>query len=248
MKELILGGARSGKSEFAGICAETGGMPVTCVVTAQPNDREMSTRIRHHREKRPAHWKVVEEPVSLAATLKAMAAPEQCLLVDCLTLWLSNLLHADQDDSVAEAGDSMFVREREALVVALPALAGHIILVSNEVGMGIVPLGELSRRFSDEAGRLHQDLARLCDRVTLMAGIGSQRGPHGNRAPTPGAAHQATGLARRTRNDSNTSLWFAAAKSAGGRSSAHWGVCGGPRRCRGRRVGLPTVGHRGDGA
>lgn len=169
MKELILGGARSGKSGFAESRAQTSGLTVTCIVTAQPNDQEMAARIRHHREKRPAPWKVVEEPVSLAATLKALAAPGQCLLVDCLTLWLSNLLHADRGDPVmAGPHEPMFAREREALVAALPALAGHIILVSNEVGMGIVPLGELSRRFSDEAGRLHQDLAGICDRVTLM--------------------------------------------------------------------------------
>lgn len=168
MKELILGGARSGKSGYAESKAETSGMAVTCIVTAQPGDQEMTARIHHHREKRPTHWKVVEEPVLLAATLKALAAPGRCLLVDCLTLWLSNLLHADRGDAVADSRESVFAREREALVATLPALAGHIIFVSNEVGMGIVPLGELSRRFSDEAGRLHQDLAGICDRVTLM--------------------------------------------------------------------------------
>lgn len=168
MKELILGGSRSGKSSFAESRAEASGMAVTCIVTAQPNDQEMATRIRHHREKRAPHWKVVEEPVSLAATLKALAAPGQCLLVDCLTLWLSNILHADQDDPVAGSRESVFAREREALVGTLPALAGRVILVSNEVGMGIVPLGELSRRFADEAGRLHQSLAGICDRVTLI--------------------------------------------------------------------------------
>lgn len=168
MKELILGGARSGKSGFAEGRAEASGMAVTCIVTAQPNDQEMAARIRYHREKRPPHWKVVEKPVSLATTLQALAAPDQCLLVDCLTLWLSNILHADHGDPVVGSPESVFAREREALVATLPALAGCIILVSNEVGMGIVPLGELSRRFCDEIGRLHQDLAGLCDRVTLM--------------------------------------------------------------------------------
>ncbi|MCR4300979.1 MAG: bifunctional adenosylcobinamide kinase/adenosylcobinamide-phosphate guanylyltransferase [Sulfuricaulis sp.] len=168
MKELILGGARSGKSSFAESRAEASRMAVTCIVTAQPDDQEMAVRIRHHREKRSPHWKVVEKPVSLAATLKALAAPDQCLLVDCLTLWLSNVLHADQDDSVVGSSESVFAREHEALVATIPVLAGHIILVSNEVGMGIVPLGELSRRFADEAGRLHQSLAGICDRVTLM--------------------------------------------------------------------------------
>ena len=168
MKDLILGGARSGKSGFAGGRAEASGMAVTCIVTAQPRDPEMAARIRHHRETRPVRWEVVEEPVSLAATMKVLATPGRCLLVDCLTLWLSNLLHADQGGPAAGSRKSVFTREREALVAALPGLAGHIILVSNEVGMGIVPLGELSRRFADEAGRLHQDLAGICDKVTLM--------------------------------------------------------------------------------
>ncbi|MHB1142867.1 MAG: bifunctional adenosylcobinamide kinase/adenosylcobinamide-phosphate guanylyltransferase [Sulfuricaulis sp.] len=167
MKELILGGTRSGKSGFAESRAEASGMAVTCIVTAQPGDQEMTARIRHHREKRPAHWRVVEEPLSLTATLKALAAPGQCLIVDCLTLWLSNLLHADQG-SPADPRESVFTRERGALIATLPALAGHIIFVSNEAGMGIVPLGELSRRFADESGRLHQDLAGICDRVTFM--------------------------------------------------------------------------------
>lgn len=168
MKELILGGARSGKSAFAGRRAETSGLAVTCVVTARPGDEEMAARIRHHREQRPAHWEVVEEPVALAGALKMLDSPGRCLLVDCLTLWLSNLMHADMRDRPPGQSDSVFARERRALVNALPALAAHVILVSNEVGMGIVPLGELSRRFADEAGRLHQDLAGICDRVTLM--------------------------------------------------------------------------------
>lgn len=159
MKELILGGARSGKSRFAENRARESGLAVTCVVTAEARDAEMAARIQEHRERRPPHWKVVEEPVSLAAALKALAAPDRCLLVDCLTIWFSNLLHSHPNSAGGE---------RHALIEALPTLAGHIIFVSNEVGMGIVPLGELSRRFRDDIGRLHQDLARTCDRVTLM--------------------------------------------------------------------------------
>lgn len=163
-----MGGARSGKSGFAEARAEASGMAVTCIVTAQPNDQEMAARIRHHRVSRPPHWKVVEQPVSLAAALKALAAPDQCLLVDCLTLWLSNILHAGQDAQKTGTSESVFAREREALIATVPELTGHVIFVSNEVGMGIVPLGELSRRFADEAGRLHQSLAGICDRVILM--------------------------------------------------------------------------------
>lgn len=167
MKELILGGVRSGKSRLAENKARAGGLVVTCVVTAQSHDAELAERVREHRKQRPAHWKVVEEPLSLAATLKTLAAPDRCLLVDCLTIWLSNLLHAGQDLAVMSP-ESIIMRERQALLETIPTLTGHIIFVSNEVGMGIVPLGELSRRFCDEIGRLHQDLAGLCDRVTLM--------------------------------------------------------------------------------
>lgn len=166
MKELILGGARSGKSRFAESKACAAGLAVTCIVTAQPQDAEMAERIRKHREHRPSHWKVVEEPLSLAMALKTLAAPDRCLLVDCLTIWFSNLLHSGH--TFYEGRESAMACEREALLETLPTLAGHIIFVSNEVGMGIVPLGELSRRFRDEIGRLHQDLAALCDRVTLM--------------------------------------------------------------------------------
>lgn len=161
MKELIFGGARSGKSGLAEQRARESGLHVTFVATGAPDDAEMAERIRRHRAKRPADWGLVEEPLTLAAALRAHAAPDRCLLVDCLTLWLSNLLHADDAQC--------FARERQALLDALPALPGHVILVSNEVGFGVVPMGELTRRFCDEAGRLHQDLARLCDRVTLVA-------------------------------------------------------------------------------
>lgn len=167
MKELILGGARSGKSRFAENRAREAGLAVTCIVTAQAHDAEMAARIHEHRNRRPPHWEVVEEPASLAAALKALAAPSRCLLVDCLTLWFSNLLHIDQQANV-EQQKSILARERQALFEALPTLAGHIIFVSNEVGMGIVPLGQLTRRFCDDIGRLHQDLAAVCERVTLM--------------------------------------------------------------------------------
>jgi adenosylcobinamide kinase/adenosylcobinamide-phosphate guanylyltransferase len=161
MKELILGGARSGKSALAEQAARDSGLAVTYIATATAGDPEMAARIAHHRGKRPPGWGLVEEPIRLAAALRGHAAPGRCLLVDCLTLWLNNLLLAGDE--------SLFRRERAALLEGLPGLPGRIILVGNEVGMGVVPLGELTRRFCDEAGRLHQDLARLCDRVTLVA-------------------------------------------------------------------------------
>ncbi len=159
MKELILGGARSGKSALAQRTAAASGKAVIYIATATAGDEEMAARIARHRLDRPAEWRVVEEPLSLAAVLREHAGADRCLLVDCLTLWLSNLLH----------GDGVFDAERDAVLQALPELPGDIILVSNEVGMGIVPVGALSRRFCDEAGRLNQDVAVLCERVTLVA-------------------------------------------------------------------------------
>jgi adenosylcobinamide kinase/adenosylcobinamide-phosphate guanylyltransferase len=166
MKELILGGARSGKSALAQQQAAASGLEVVFIATASAGDEEMATRIARHRADRPAHWQLVEEPVALADALCRHATAERCLLVDCLTLWLSNLLH---DEAVDEA---RLARERDTLLQILPTLPGHIILVSNEVGLGVIPLGPLTRRFCDEAGRLHQALAAQCDRVTLtVAGL-----------------------------------------------------------------------------
>lgn len=160
MKQLILGGSRSGKSSLAEQRASESNLAVSYIATATAGDGEMAARIAQHQARRPAHWKIVEEPLQLADTLRKHAASDRCLLVDCLTLWLTNLLCANDE--------ALFQRERAALLETLPALPGHIILVSNEVGMGIVPLGELSRRFSDEAGWLNQEAARICERVTLM--------------------------------------------------------------------------------
>jgi adenosylcobinamide kinase/adenosylcobinamide-phosphate guanylyltransferase len=161
MHSLILGGARSGKSALA----ERLALPfadVVYIATAQARDGEMAARVAHHRERRPAHWRTHEEPLALAAALREHARDGRCVLVDCLTLWLSNLLGDEQDPALYE-------REREALLQTLPALPGEIVLVSNEVGLGVVPLGELTRRFVDEAGRLHQTLATRCERVLFVA-------------------------------------------------------------------------------
>ncbi len=163
MKELILGGMRSGKSRLAEQQAQASQRPVTYIATALAGDEEMRRRIAEHRARRPSSWTVVEEPLALARALRANASCERCVIVDCLTLWLTQLL---------SAGEDRFAQEREALLAVLPELEGHLILVSNETGLGIVPLGALNRRFCDEAGRLHQDLARICDRVLLtVAGL-----------------------------------------------------------------------------
>lgn len=161
MRSLILGGARSGKSALAERIATETGREVVYIATAQGGDDEMRVRIAHHRSQRPSHWRCVEEPVALAAALRDYADDGRCVLVDCLTLWLTNLL-ADPDDA-------RFEHERVALLDVLPDLRGDIVLVSNEVGLGVVPMGALTRRFVDEAGRLHQALARRCDRVLFVA-------------------------------------------------------------------------------
>jgi adenosylcobinamide kinase/adenosylcobinamide-phosphate guanylyltransferase len=158
---LILGGARSGKSALAERLALESGRDVVYIATAQALDAEMSERIAHHPSRLPAAWTSIEEPMALGAVLREQARQHRFLLVDCLTLWLSNLLGAE--DPVR------FATEREALLDALEVATGDVVFVSNEVGLGITPLGELTRRFVDEAGRLHQALAQRCDRVVFVA-------------------------------------------------------------------------------
>ncbi|MBL0353413.1 MAG: bifunctional adenosylcobinamide kinase/adenosylcobinamide-phosphate guanylyltransferase [Dechloromonas sp.] len=173
MKELILGGTRSGKSALAESRATATACKVIYVATATPGDPEMAARIAHHRARRPADWHCVEEPIRLADALRDLAAPATCILVDCLTLWLSNLFFAGQAARQAEAGlplDCPLLREQVAALLAiLPDLPGHVILVSNEVGCGIVPMHPVSRLFADEQGRLNQRVAARCDQVTLVA-------------------------------------------------------------------------------
>jgi adenosylcobinamide kinase/adenosylcobinamide-phosphate guanylyltransferase len=174
MRELIFGGARSGKSALAERRAGECGLRVIYVATARAEDEEMRRRIAHHQARRPAAWELVESPLGLGAALRRHAAPDACLLVDCLTLWLSNLLFAGESARQAEIGlavDCPLLRdETEALIETLPRLPGRIILVSNEVGWGIVPMASVSRLFADEQGRLNQRVAAVCERVTLVAG------------------------------------------------------------------------------
>jgi len=164
MLQLILGGARSGKSRLAEKLAAESGCAVTYIATSQPLDGEMNERVRHHRQRRPEHWALIEEPVELARVLRDNARADACLLVDCLTLWLTNLLMLEDLQRLNA--------ERDALLECLAELPGEILFVSNETGMGVVPLGELTRRYVDEAGWLHQALAERCQRVVLtVAGL-----------------------------------------------------------------------------
>lgn len=136
------------------------GLPVTYVATALACDDEMVVRIAAHKSRRPAGWSLIEEPLGLARVLSEQAGEGRCLLVECLTLWLTNVLTHPDPGRLAV--------ERDALLSHIPSLPGRLILVGNETNMGIIPLGELSRRYCDEAGRLHQELAQLCDGVLFM--------------------------------------------------------------------------------
>ena len=162
---LVVGGARSGKSTYAEKIAMDSGLAVTYIATAQIYDAEFNARVQHHKSRRPADWELIEEPHRLTQAIAQYAAPEQCLIVDCLTLWLAQWICPECN----APADSSWESEREAFLTLLPALPGNIILVSNEVGMGIVPLGEINRRFQDEQGRLNQAVAALCKEVVFIA-------------------------------------------------------------------------------
>lgn len=156
---LVLGGARSGKSAYAeALLADIAG-PRIYVATAEAGDAEMAERIAHHQTRRGAAWRTVEAPLDLATALDAHASAEGALLVDCLTLWLNNLMAADRDIEAESAA-------LERAVVGSP---GRIVLVSNEVGLGIVPDNPLARRFRDCAGRLNKRMATAADEVVFIA-------------------------------------------------------------------------------
>lgn len=154
---LVLGGARSGKSRFAeSLVAASGRRPV-CIATAEAGDAEMAARIAAHRARRGSEWTTVEEPLDIAAAA-AGAAEDSAVLIDCLTLWLANLMAAGRD---AEA-------ESAALPAALRAASAPVVCVANEVGLGVVPGTELARRFRDAAGAANREAAAAADRVWLI--------------------------------------------------------------------------------
>ena len=174
-RTLVLGGARSGKSAHAEQLAQNSGKEVIYIATAQAGDGEMTTRIAHHRMQRPARWTTVEEPLRLGDAILRQARPDRLLLVDCLTLWLTNLMFSS-GQAYPEVGDialpELFHSERAHLLYALAEIEDtgcDLILVSNEVGMGIVPYGAISRCFTDEAGRLNQAVAAVCDKAVFVA-------------------------------------------------------------------------------
>jgi adenosylcobinamide kinase / adenosylcobinamide-phosphate guanylyltransferase len=156
---LVLGGARSGKSAYALKVAEASCAERLYVATARPGDEEMAARIARHQADRGRGWTTLEEPLEVARALASEARPGRAIVVDCLTLWLANLMLAGRDPEPAVAG----------LADAVAALAGPAILVSNEVGMGIVPDHKLGREFRDWQGRANEEIARVCDRAIFIA-------------------------------------------------------------------------------
>lgn len=162
MKHLVLGGVKSGKSRRAEALArewsEKNLGEVVYIATARAYDDEFGERIKYHQAQRPAHWKTLEVPLEVAQMLNHYSGTQCCVLLECLTLWLSNILCDDLDlkDHIQQLCD------------AIESYEGELIVVSNETGMGIIPENALARRFGDEAGMLHQRLATLCDDVTLV--------------------------------------------------------------------------------
>ena len=157
---LVLGGARSGKSRFAEQEVVGAGRGKLYIATSEIWDDEMARRVDLHRQQRGKDWQLVEEPLALCEALKAYATSENSVLVDCLTLWLTNLMMAERDIAAAS-------KELGSTLVTLPRDA-HVVLVSNEVGQGIVPMEKMSRDFRDHAGRLHQDIATAVDDVWFV--------------------------------------------------------------------------------
>jgi adenosylcobinamide kinase / adenosylcobinamide-phosphate guanylyltransferase len=153
---LVLGGARSGKSRHAEALAAGHGGDKLYIATAQAGDDEMAARIAAHRSRRGPDWSTVEAPLALVEALESAAEP--FVLVDCLTLWISNLLLGGHD----------IAPQVERLAKAVGARPGTVVVVSNEVGLGIVPDNPLARRFRDEAGLANQRLAQACDEVVLV--------------------------------------------------------------------------------
>ena len=160
MNTLVLGGIKSGKSRFAESVATNTEKSVLYIATASPVDAEMQQRIAHHKASRPSHWQVIEEPLDPGRIIKKHSNDSTCVLVDCLTLWLTNLLLLEDKQALQQ--------HKAELITSITAAPGPVVLVSNETSMGIVPMGELTRQFCDEAGMLHQELAGLCGNVVLM--------------------------------------------------------------------------------
>jgi len=168
MKTFVIGGARSGKSSLAARWAAERSQHVCCVVTATASDDEMATRIAAHRQERPRHWRVREEPLRLDAALQEEGRSGDLLLVDCLTLWTANCLWPPSANTSPQVDLSGWHAQRDAFLATLRAAQGEIIIVSNEVGTSLVPENAAARLFRDEQGRLNQLVAAACDAAFLV--------------------------------------------------------------------------------
>ncbi|MEM7292452.1 MAG: bifunctional adenosylcobinamide kinase/adenosylcobinamide-phosphate guanylyltransferase [Pseudomonadota bacterium] len=160
MKQLFIGGVRSGKSALAEAAASASREKVIYVATAQARDAGMAERIERHRAHRPANWTTREEPLALPAILREHNNSGDCVLIECVGLWVNNLLEAERDNT-----DNVI----DELLTCVENHRGNLILVSPEVGLGIMPMNALARRYADTLGELNQALAQRCDRVTLAA-------------------------------------------------------------------------------
>lgn len=156
---FVLGGARSGKSSYAEKLVEGSGLQPIYLATGRAFDTEMENRISIHRNSRGDEWQTVEEPLDLVGALQIHAGHDRFVLVDCLTLWITNLMMAEKN----------IAAETKALVAALPLLSGQVVFVSNEVGLSIVPENRMAREFRDHAGFLHQAVASVADEVYFIA-------------------------------------------------------------------------------
>lgn len=164
MTHLISGGSRSGKSRYAEQLAVQHGGPVTYIATAEVRDEEFAERVRQHRLQRPEHWHVLEAERGLAELVLGHDQEDGLLLVDCLGMWLMRFFRSDD-----QFDEMDFVQERQWLLEAIAAVQGQLLLVSNEIGWGVIPMSSVARRYGDLLGRLNQDIAARCQHVTLVA-------------------------------------------------------------------------------
>lgn len=158
---LVLGGARSGKSAYAEKLAAQTMQKVVYVATAKVRDKAIEERVTLHQQSRPSEWLTVECPLDLGAVLQEHASKGNTILVDCLTMWVTNMLCEEDSKKVLAA-------QKQSFFESLGTVKGNVVFVSNEVGMGIIPMGEITRDYVDIAGRLHQDIATLADKVLLI--------------------------------------------------------------------------------
>lgn len=169
---LLLGGVRSGKSDYAENIAVRSGLSVTYLATAKDLDAELNERVTHHQNSRPAHWKCIDVPVHLADAIRANSRPDCCLIVDCLFMWIKNLIMEDnkfctENSSSIKLGKT-FEHEIKQLFDVIPDVQGKLIFISNEVGMGSISTTTFSKLLTNELGHINQQIAKVCSHVYLL--------------------------------------------------------------------------------